>query len=293
MVEAPEMKVNALAGWFGSARMVSERIGRELDGCACVGVPCAGGMCELRYITARTLLVSDLHRHMINLSTVAGDPQLGPQLYRQLRRMAFHPDTLANAQDRCRLRDAAQDNGLFASTADVGLHDKLAWAVDYFVCCWMSQGGRAGTPNEFTGPLSVRWDAGGGDSATRFRNAVLSLPAWRRVLRRCTFQVLDCFEFFETFKDKPGHGLYVDSPWPGPGDGYTHKFSDADHRRLARVLARYTQTRVVIRNGDHPLIRELYSPAHWNWITRESRTQANKSLPEALILNGPSMGVNA
>ena len=39
--------ITALAPWFGSNRTLAENVGRALAGCEWVGVPFAGGMCEL------------------------------------------------------------------------------------------------------------------------------------------------------------------------------------------------------------------------------------------------------
>src|SRR4051812_41422587 len=112
------MNVTALNQWYGSARMASpEVIGRELDGCSHVTIPCGGGLCEVPFIRARSMLIGDLHRHMINLARVVRDPVLCPQLVRALKRTLFHPDELRDAQERCRLRDSfvADEVGLFVS----------------------------------------------------------------------------------------------------------------------------------------------------------------------------------
>src|ERR1700693_1384880 len=90
-------KVTALAPWYGSNRMLASEVGKQLDGCNWVGIPFAGGMCEVAHIKARTLLIGDTHRHIINLACVASDPKLGPQLYRRLRRTAFHPEIISRA----------------------------------------------------------------------------------------------------------------------------------------------------------------------------------------------------
>lgn len=81
-------------------------------------------------------------------------------------------------------------------------------------------------------------------------------------MRRCEFVRMDAFEFLEKCKDTRETGIYVDAPWPDDGDRYKHKFSEGDQRRLAAKLARFERARVVIRFGDHPLIRELY-PEHY------------------------------
>ena len=63
---------------------------------ASVGIPFAGSMSEVPHIKARTILVSDKHRHVINLARVTRDDALRAQLIRGLRRQLFHPDELAD-----------------------------------------------------------------------------------------------------------------------------------------------------------------------------------------------------
>jgi DNA adenine methylase len=282
-------KTTALFHWFGSNRMLAHAVGEELSGCGYVGVVFAGGLSELLHIDARSLGVNDLHRHSINCARVAADPVLGPKFYRRVRRQPFAGDVLEAAQARCLLREKAQDNaGLFGAVPDPNLFDRFEWAVDYWIAIWMGRGGKAGTDSEFSGGLSVRFNGNGGDSATRYHSAGSSLPAWRSVLRRANFTTLDCFEFLRKIKDEAGNGVYSDAPWPGAGDSYRHKFDEAKQRRLARMLGAYERARVVVRFGDHPLIRELYPEPKWTWRMLSGRNQANDGSSEVLLMNGPS-----
>lgn len=273
--QEPEMKTTALAPWYGSNRMLAPIVGKELRGCKWVGVPFAGGMSELAHIKASTIVVSDLHRHVINLARVVQSDEFRPQLIAALEANPFHQDALAASQYRCMAheRPCAPD---------------LQSAIDYFTVCWMGRSAKAGTDSEFKGGLPVRWSATGGDSNTRYRSAIESLEAWGAIMRRCNFVVQDIFEFLDNVKDLDGHGLYLDPPFPGPGDDYKHKFTEAQHRELAKRLRMFRFCRVVCRFYDVPLIRELYPGPHWTWSLLEGRTQANKSAPEVLIINGPS-----
>lgn len=284
------MNVTALAPWYGSNRMLGNRVGELLNGCNFVAVPFAGGMSELVHVKARTLVVNDLHRHVINLATVAAHPSMGPALYRRLRRLAFHPDVLALAQRECRRRELDPAYGEALNAADehsprLNRSARIDWAADYFVCAWMARNGMAGTDGEFDAGLSVRWEAGGGDSVVRVRSATEGLRDWRKILARATFHCLDCFKFLEKCKDRPGHGIYSDPPWPSDGDGYRHKFGEEQQRRLAARLGEYRETRVVVRYGDHPLIRELYPTDRWEWVELTGRTAANKAKAEVLLVS--------
>jgi hypothetical protein len=187
--------------------------------------------------------------------------------------------------------DATAAEGLFKPVAAI-VGDEAApdvcWAADYFIASWMGRGGQAGTAGEFEGGMSVRWSATGGDSCRRFRSATETLDAWCTALRDWNFVTVDAFEFLETVKDLPSHGLYLDPPWPGPGDGYRHTFGEREQRALAKELAGFENTRVVVRYGEHPLIREIYPASRWNWIRQTSKSQAGGAVEEVLILNGPS-----
>lgn len=272
-------KISTLVPWYGSGRTNAHIVGAQLAGCSWVGVPFAGGMSEVGHITARTVVVGDKHRHLINLANVLRCHEFGAELIRDLRRVPFHEDALRHAQERCRW---FEERGWDLSVTTEFSYEA---ALNYFVCAWMGRSGVAGTDGEFRGGLAVRWDAGGGDSATRFRSAVEGLRDWRRVFPRCTFVVRDCFEFLADVKDEPGVGLYCDPPWPKDGDKYVHKFTEQQQRDLAAALTRYTRARVVVRYGDHPLIRELYPEPHWRWLPVTGRTQAHTKKAEVLLVN--------
>lgn len=276
------MKVTALAPWFGSNRMLGQHVGRLLKECKWVGVPFAGGMSELAHIGARTMLVGDKHRHVINLAQVVACPEGHVRLREQLDSTIFHPDVLVAAQDRCRARETADPGPCRESVAEGG---SLSWAFDFFICAWMARNSTAGTKTEFNAGPSVRWEAGGGDSVVRFRNATESLADWHKVMRRCTFVTDDVFDFLDKVKDQTGHGLYLDPPFPGPGDKYKHTFGEVVHRRLAEQLTEFKVCRVVCRFYDVPLVRELYPESAWEWHLLEGRKQSNDAAPEVLLVN--------
>jgi site-specific DNA-adenine methylase len=288
----------ALANWFGSNRILAASVGVQLGRCEWVGVPFCGGCSELPFIKTRSGIASDLHRHLVNLARVIRDPLLKDALSARLMATLFHEDELKAAQGRCWAREAVTDAAnLFAPStpifAPAGLNDPdVDWAFEYFLCTWMTAGGRSGTAGEFNQSMSVRWNASGGDSCRRFRSAAESLDGWCKAMAPWNFVCRDAFEFLDDCKDEAGHGIYVDAPWPDDGDGYKHPFTERQQRDLARRLTGFKSARVVVRFGDHPLIRKLY-PAPpdgpWNWIRQTSRAQSNDAVSEVLILNGPSL----
>jgi DNA adenine methylase len=276
----PQMKVTAIAPWYGSNRTLAPIVGQELRGCTWVGIPFCGGMAEVPHITARSITVSDLHRHIINLAVVVQRDERRAELIERLNKTPFHPDVLNESQAHCRA---------FEASAREPTTGNVTWAYHYFIACWMGRSGNAGTAGEFNGGLALRWTASGGDSNTRFRSAVESLDSWCEVMRRCNFAVLDVFDFLAACKDQPGIGIYLDPPFPGPGDRYRHPFDERQHHKLAEVLRRFSSARVVCRFYDHPLVRELYPESHWTWRHLVGRDQANNGeKPEVLIINGDS-----
>lgn len=274
-----------LIPYYGGAASVAQHVGRQLAGARYVVCPFAGGMSELLHLLdANTLIVGDLNRHVINLANVVKYDRLRAALVRDLRRVPFHEDALRDAQAVCRRVEAGGFTG-----------DSFEWAKAYFVACWMGRNGTAGTGAEFRSGLSVRTDGNGGDSAGRFRTATESLRAWRRIMPRCNFLVRDALQLLAETKDDPDNAIYADPPWPADGDKYAHSGGDTpDERRAFQVavrdaLARFEKARVVVRYGDHPLIRELYADPKWRWIEVAGRT-ANKrkrgDKREVLIVNG-------
>lgn len=279
--EAPP--ITALAPWFGSNRTLAENVGRALAGCRWVGVGFAGGMSELLHIGARVVVVNDLHAHVLNLAGVVADDLFRKELIERIERVPYHPDALAAAQARCREREESAGESWFGWSDGTALPD-VAWALDYFVCAWMSRNGCAGTKDEFEATYSMRWDAGGGGSATRFRNAAAGLDAWGRVMRRCEFVRSDVLKFLGQVKDRAEHGVYCDPPFPDVGDGYKYAFSTDDQRKLAAKLAAFKRCAVVVRFYDHPLIRELYPEPLWRWQRFEGKKQTNEVATEEVLL---------
>ncbi len=270
--------ITTLVPWYGGNRRLAHEVGRELAGCQWIGVPFAGGMPELRYLRASTVIVNDLHRHVINLARVLQHERAGVRLIRELRRECFHADVLARAQSEA---------AAFVASAVPGDPPDYGAAKAYFISQWMGRSGRGGTDTELRGKLPVRWNAAGGDSCRRYRTAVESLRAWRAVMGRCNFLCVDVFDFLATVKDQEGHGLYLDPPFPGVGDEYAHTFDEANHRRLEETLARFRVTRVVCRFYDAPLVDELYlRKTPWRCRRLEGgRDQHGQAKPEVLLCN--------
>ena len=265
------MNIRQLVDRFGSNRMNAHRPAEFFNGCSCIAVPFAGGMCEAAHFKTNVLLINDLDRHVMNCATIVRDE---PQRLAELcDKPLFHPDELVKAQAICmRKRETEMPC--------------MEWAHAYYVASWMTRGGKMGSKGEFEQGLSIRWKSGGGDSVVRFRNATEGIAEWSKVVRPCTFTTLDCFDFLAECKgrDIPQNGVYADPPWPDDGDKYTHRFTEVMQRQLAKTLASFEDSRIVIRYNNHPLIRELYPESKWTWHHLEGRTQANNQKSEVLVV---------
>lgn len=268
-------KTQRLVQWFGANTENAWTVGELLVDCRFVAIPFGGGMSEVPGIGAKQILVNDLHRHVINLCNVVRSDELRQRLARDADSLPYHPDVLASRQQW--VADWTWNEGELSPMC----YPAALW---YFICVWMGRGGKAGTEGEFSGKLPVRWNANGGGSNRRYRTAIEALDDWGVAFRRCEFVCLDGLDFIRRFEDRPEHGLYVDAPWPGVGDAYVHKFDEQAQRDLAQLLAGIAEAEVVVRYGEHPLIRELYPESVWTWIPLESRTQTNERKAEFLII---------
>lgn len=55
-------------------------------------------------------------------------------------------------------------------------------------------------------------------------------------------------------------------------------------RQLAERLAGFEHSPVVVRYGDHPLIRELYPDDRWRWVEQASKDMHGGEVAEVLIV---------
>ena len=277
-------KVTAFLPVFGGNRTNAERPGELLGKCDWIGVPFAGGMPEVPYLQARSIVVNDLHRHIVNCARACRDYSAGMVEY--LEQTIFHPDELARAQKYCKDIELAR----FVTNEDVraevdgvnGCH--FGSAVRYFITQWIGRSGNGSTPKELEGNISTRWTASGGDSNTRFRSATNAIHDFAREFRRCSFVCLDFRKFLEQVNDSETTGLYLDAPWPDAGDEYLHPFTEQDQNELWGALSRFRNARIVLRFGEHGKIRSLYREQDgWRWIEASGRTQGNSKQTEWFI----------
>lgn len=259
--------------WAGANVKNAPRVGELLSGCKYVGIWFVGGFSEVPHIDARIIVVNDLHRDAINLGKMVATRRRDIlAVLRWLPVSDYSREQAVAYMRECATRDDSQ--------ADIHR------AIAYFVTQWMGRSGQSGTDKELSGGVPIRTNANGGGTAQRHWSAVRSLAQWGEVMRRCDFESMDWTEFTKTYcKDEEGHGYYADPPgWPGAKVEYTHTFVEKDHRAFAARVSQYRKARVVVRYGDHPLIRELYPEPEWMWHLMDGRNQGNNAVREALIV---------
>ena len=280
------MQIRAIAPWFGGKRTLAPWIVTELGDHRAYWEPFCGSMAVLlAKPPCRMETVNDLHADLINLARVIRDRQLGPRLYRILRRSLMTEDFLL------------ESGGVIRQVEKDGLAgiDPVTRAYHYFVTSWMGRNGLAGSPTYNTGTLCVRYTTNGGHAATRWRNAIASIPAWRRRLSDVTILRRDGFEVLDRIEDAEGTAIYIDPPYFKKGGKYLHDFEPGDHDRLAAGVAHFKRARVVISYYEHPELDRLYKG--WTRLQKQvTRSLSNggqrgrnvNKVTEVLLINGPS-----
>lgn len=292
--ESP-MHQTALAPWFGGKRTLAPVIVEELGKHSAYWEPFCGSMAVLMSKPeSQHEHVNDLHCDLINLAQVVQHPTWGPKFYREMRRVLPSEVEFEVAQEMCSARWVPPSMGVTA--------DHVARARQYFIASWLGRNGVAGTDACNT-TFAVRWKPGGGHTSTRFQNAVASIPAWRRRLRRVVILNRDAFDVLDSIADVAGVAIYCDPPYLVKGSRYVHDFSDGfmgqsnDHERLAASLRRFKKARAVVSYYDDPALKSMYPgwtvrhcPMSKALVSESRRDAMNKTIaPEVLLINGPSL----
>lgn len=261
------MKTQSALPWFGSDSEVAEGLGAKFDRCKHVTVLMCGGLGILPYLKASHVLANDKHEEAINFYRVASgfygkDAQ--SHLFERCKATLSHPGEMKLALERtdsiCRVTSA--------------------WA--FWVVCWLGRKGKGGTKSQ-GGKPSIRRSADGGSNASRIQAAADDLStSWATEhFPRCEWECEDFLVILPKIKDRKDCGVYADPPWDGPGADYLHSFKEEHHVQLRDGLLRFKEAKIVVRYGDTPFIRELYSG--WDIEEAEFRDQVNQVKPELWI----------
>lgn len=268
------MKTKSALSYFGSDSEVAEQLAAMLDHCKHVTIPFVGGASILPHLKARAIVANDLHDLVINFYRVLSGRTHGRIISEILIDRCQH--TLSHPSEMDLAREILSSDS----------NDDLDRAWAFWALCWIGRKGKGGTKHQ-GGMPSVRRTANGGTNASRIKAAAADLGDWAKQFERCEWESICFSELLPKVADNPECGVYCDAPWVGAGRDYLHAFTLDDHARLAGLLERFDEATVVIRYGDHPLIRELYQS--WTIIEAESRDQCNAVKGELWITNKKSL----
>jgi len=241
------MKNKAAAPWLGSKRNLApvaitllglHRVYWELF-CGSMAVTFAKKPCVMETVV-------DLHADVTNLAKVLQVEELALKLYARTAR------TLMSDQ----LHQEARNRLVEARQVELDGPD-LDRAYDYLLCSWQGRNGAAGTACYNSG-FCVRYTSNGGHAAKRWKGVIESIPWWHQRLLNVTVLRRDVFEVGEKIEDKAGTAIYCDPPYFEKSAKYLHDFTDEDHERLAELLGRFKETRVVLSYYQHDRLDELY-----------------------------------
>lgn len=297
------MKIRAIVPWFGSKRVLAPRIVEALGPHRAYWEPFCGSMAVLlaKPVCSQET-VNDLHGDLVNLGLVIQHPELGPQLYRRLRRTLVHEELHRCSKAVCStpgIWTPFRTDPMRLEKRDL---DRAYW---YFIASWLGRNGTIGTHN-YNNNFCARYTVNGGIQGTRFASAVDSLPAWRRRMREVTILQKDGFELLGKIEDQAGVAIYCDPPYlretrcPSGGFNrtsgsatYIHDFESEDHDRLAESLRRFRLARVVVSYYDHPRLAELYPgwskeliPVAKGMAVQGKRGSKKVEALEVLLVNG-------
>ena len=303
-----DIKIGAIAPWFGAKRKLAPVIINELGRHKGYWEPFCGSLAVLLSKSPCSQeTVSDLHGDLTNLAWVLAAPRLATELYDRLGRVMFSEAIFEHARD-------VLTNAAAPDAVDL---DRAYW---YFIFSWMGSNGLAGTKRALGAPLAIRFTTGGGAPSVRFRSTIESIPAWH--YRLCNVVILrrNAFNLLEQIEDNRDTAIYIDSPYlfetrskgaaSEHGAQYVHDFDvphaglfagkKDQHDLLAEQLRQFKESRVVISYYDHPRLHELYAgwtfrdcSIHKNIAAQNRRgIQGRVEAPEILIINGASYSKN-
>jgi DNA adenine methylase len=315
----PEMKIKAIAPWFGGKRTLAPDIVAELGKHTQYFEPFCGSMAVLFAKTpSQKETVNDLHGDLINLARCVKQESIAVDLYERLQRTLFAEALLDEAREH--LDDTSSLSLIVAHWDEVPERVRLERAYWFFLASWMGRNGTAGT-ERLDYQIAVRWTKNGGSPTVRFANARESLPAWHRRLQNVVILHRNSFMILDRFEDVADTVIYADPPYAsetrnnlggknGGGGRYLHEFNHSagggmfegedDHARLARILRGYRKARIIVSYYDCQRVRELY--VGWTFLEKtmqkslhaqNGRGARPKAAPEVLILNGPSFAGGA
>lgn len=314
-----EMKIKAVAPWFGGKRTLAPAIVEQLGNHGQYFEPFCGSMAVLfAKQPSQKETVNDLHGDLTNLARCLQQEQIALRLYQRTYSTLFSEGVLTDA------RSVLEQEFDFQELDPEKMLERAYW---YFIGTWMGRNGTAGT-KRLDYQVAVRWTKGGGSTTTRWENVVSSIPAWHKRLKKVVILQRDALRIIDRFEDCDATAIYVDPPYysatrsghdKNGNSSYLHEFDHGEdhefrsgvfgdmcsicgkgkaahrshHTRLAEILNRYKNARIVVSYYDHPRIREWYQG--WTFLEKTMNKQLHaqngrgarkQEAKEVLIING-------
>lgn len=128
---------------------------------------------------------------------------------------------------------------------------------------------------------------------TRYRNVLKKLVRIGTLFRTVVIENLHYADLIAMHGKHPHAVLFIDPPYVDCENYYSRSFTKGDHTFLAQQLLTCT-SKVVATYYDHPLIRHLYSAAHWDWQSIQGTknsclTRGNKAVTNEFVLTKRSL----
>lgn len=287
----PQMKLNAIAPWFGGKRTMAPVIIEQLGPHSYYFEGCFGGLSIIfGKEPSEHECVCDLHGGVTNLALCVQRDDLAAEIFDRLQRTLYSDELYGYSKEWLEGCEPKDD-------VDRPVVLDADWAYHYFIASWMGRNGVAGTERA-NYQIATRWTSGGGSGPLRFRNAVDSIPAWCERLRNVQILRRDMFDLLGKIEDAPGTVIYVDPPYLAETmsgkSRYLHNFEHKDHMNLCWGLRKFKKARVIVSYYAHPSLEIMYPG--WNLIDcsrhkhlhcQTKRVSTRTEAPEVLLINGP------
>jgi DNA adenine methylase len=196
------MKIKSMTPHFGCKRTLAPQIVAEFGPHRAYWEPFCGSAAVLfakPKSSAET--ICDLHLGVTAIARVLQDDAQTERLYARMARTfscdAVYQDALA---------------AVVASPSDP--EDLVDYAANYLIVSWQGRNGTAGLKLSDKSPRPARrWSSGGGNTATRWRSVVDSIPDWVDRLRGVNVLQEDGLAALSKIRDEAGTVIYCDPPY--------------------------------------------------------------------------------
>lgn len=193
---------------------------------------------------------NDADGDLVNLMRVIADDTQRPRLLKMIRTAPCSRKIFEDFS-----REYVSNNFSFGDVAD-----PVDRAFRFFYRIQFAFGGKARSGG-FALSCSDRPEI---KELQRYRNGIKRIASLASFFRETAIECLDYQACISTYGKYPNAVLFVDPPYYGKENYYSHRFSRWDHTFLADLLLN-VKARPVCSYYDTPEIRELYPEERWEW----------------------------